>query len=523
MAWGNQGKGAWKKGGKGKGGSGKGGAPAKKDWAKKIPWNDRLGKYYLRPYVDQSGSPFVTGAFEEKDLLSSWQLGQVLSEGCSEYCARQGVALSEGAANLLVGAEILRHHFSNDMAGGLKKLGIQDMLALFEESEGKKFLEACDYLNAANAEAERSEEGTTQATKRYVRFMTQDAAKKEALFRKLARFGARLYLFGMEGLEAITAFQHPKSMAAGVGAIGAEYNLPSDCKQWLKNPEDQNLLLWSLVAAYQQQKVDGSRKKRSAGSFDWDDAEEEAAPPTKNKGKGKAGGLDDDSDDGQQGKGKKDHGREAKRARKTADALASDEEKPGGPDLDLNLDSSGEEEIDLQANAWKEWPAEKRAELKALLDEIQTKEPKERPGFTDLLAALAPVPEAGLEAAGLKKTVEDLRKKTRYPKAANLTKLTEALQKMVSQAEAAQIAPPEWLRQADARSVHMYSLLCLTTGIVHLYTSSVRYCTAWSASGPKVENKQAIFNAFSAVSYLMSHLLSRQATKRETKNASCCQ
>ena len=52
-------------------------------------------------HVDQAESPFTTGNMEEKDLLSTFHLSSVIDYTCSEYCHRQGIALSEAAANLL--------------------------------------------------------------------------------------------------------------------------------------------------------------------------------------------------------------------------------------------------------------------------------------------------------------------------------------------------------------------------------------------------------------------------------------
>ena len=125
-----KGKGSWKsathKAGKG-GKKSFGGAPIKKDWARKVPWQDRISKYYLRPYVDKSGSPFAGGSMEEKDLLTSWNLSSVLNEGCSEYCSRQGLALSEGAANLHAGTELLQYHFADGAEDAKKKLGVAEL------------------------------------------------------------------------------------------------------------------------------------------------------------------------------------------------------------------------------------------------------------------------------------------------------------------------------------------------------------------------------------------------------------
>lgn len=103
---------AGRHGGKGKlSGKGKG-LPVKKEYAKKIAWGSRFSKWYLRPYVDQAGSPFTVGQSSEAELLSVLHLSGALSETTSEYCARQGVALSEGAANCQVGAGVLQHHFA---------------------------------------------------------------------------------------------------------------------------------------------------------------------------------------------------------------------------------------------------------------------------------------------------------------------------------------------------------------------------------------------------------------------------
>ena len=226
------GKGAWSaRKGKGSGGKAKGKAfGEKKDYVKKVSWENRLSKWYLRPYVDQAGSPFSANGVQESELLSSYHLRNILSEDSSEYCARQGIALSEGAANFEVGAGALQHHFGEDAGAGLKKVGIQPLLEQFQTANGKKFLEACAYLNTANTEVERNEGATAAAVKRFVRFLTHEHAEKEAAFRKLLRLTARLYIFAFEGLEAITALSNPKVMAAGVHAVGQQAALPEDCK-----------------------------------------------------------------------------------------------------------------------------------------------------------------------------------------------------------------------------------------------------------------------------------------------------
>ena len=227
--------------------------------------------------MDQAGSPFSANGVQESELLSSYHLRNILSEDSSEYCARQGIALSEGAANFEVGAGALQHHFGEDAGAGLKKVGIQPLLEQFQTANGKKFLEACAYLSTANTEVERNEGATAAAVKRFVRFLTHEHAEKEAAFRKLLRLTARLYIFAFEGLEAITALSNPKVMAAGVHAVGQQAALPEDCKAWLRAPEEQEALVWSLVAASQHQKLEAGVKKRAAATYDWDEEPTAAA------------------------------------------------------------------------------------------------------------------------------------------------------------------------------------------------------------------------------------------------------
>lgn len=46
--------------------------------------------------------------------MATLNLAAALSEQCSEYCAWQGIAPSEGAANFQLAAELLQHHLTDD-------------------------------------------------------------------------------------------------------------------------------------------------------------------------------------------------------------------------------------------------------------------------------------------------------------------------------------------------------------------------------------------------------------------------
>lgn len=305
---------------------------------------------------------------------------------------------------------------------------------MLETPDGQKFLESCAYVNTGNQDVERGQPQTTTAVKRFLRFFTTNAAEKEAAFKKALRFAARLYLFAFEGLEALAALGNPKTMAAGVQQIGQQTTLPQDCKDWLLAPEDPEALVWSLVAAFHHQRVEGNRPQTAANydwenedagwaaggaaPWSWEDAEDE--PPRK-AAKGKGGG------------------RKGQAPKRGGDALASDTEPDAALD-GLDLASSPEAAPEEEGLDISDWPKEKIEALGALLAEVDNKNAKERPSLARLQAALREVPETVLEARKLAKLAKDFLAKTRYPKTESLQKLVGAFQELVSAAAAAAAA-----------------------------------------------------------------------------------
>ena len=426
-------KGRWNSKGNPKGGKGK--LAEKRDFAKKVPWENRLSKWFLRPYVEQGGSPFSGGrGVAESSLLTSWHLSNVLDETCSEYCARQGIALSEGAANCEVGAFLLQYHFADRAATeGLKKAGIEQLLKALQSPEGKKFLESCHYLNTAHTDVDRSEAATTQAVKRFVRFFTADRADKEVAFRQALRFAARLYLFAFEGLEALTALGNPKAMAAGVHKVGQQTVLPPESTEWLRDPENPEALLAALVSSFQKQKLDTAATAKGGGyERGWEEDDTWAPPGLESQGDSRApwddGAVEERPFKTRKGKGGKP----------LVDALASDNEDGLGATKDIDLASSEDEAPPPAGLDVSEWPLEKIDALKELLTELENKlGGKDRPSIQQVQAALQEIPGTILKHQCLQNTVGSFLKKTRYPKTENLKTLLKALKDMAVAAETA--------------------------------------------------------------------------------------
>ena len=335
---------------------------------------------------------------------------------------------------------MLQYHFGQgDVATGLQKTGITDFMALLKSPDGKKFGEACAYLNASTVDVDRTEEGTTTAVKRFMRFLTTQPEQKEAIFRKMLRFATRLQLFAFEGLEAVTALNNPKVvMAVGVQRVGAEFNLSGPTKAWLKKPDDQEALLYSLAASFHQQKLEGTRKRAASTAFEEDEPVEphwgKAGLATARKGGASQFGAlaESEEEEPTPAVAFAFRGRPSNK-RPSGKVLDSDEEKTGAGDLD----SSDEEVPKDKALDASGWAADKRSAFRTLLNDLSTQGPKDRPALQQLQEALQAVPDNVLEHFALGDTVAALRAKARYPKTENLKKLIEAFRQMVDGADTA--------------------------------------------------------------------------------------
>ena len=197
-------------------------------------------------------------------------------------------------------------------------------------------------------------------------------------------------------------------------------------------------MVWSLVAAFQHQKLEAGVKKRAAATYDWDEEPTAAAA----WGKGGAELYGDDAEDDaweaqrakktSKGKGGK---LTSKQPAKKAGPLASDAEDDS---KHIDLASSQEDAKALASLDVTGWPLEKVDALKEFLTELEGKvdSSKDRPSIQQLQAVLQEVPETILNHQGLQKTVTDFMQKTRYPRTENLKALLKALKDMAAIVEA---------------------------------------------------------------------------------------
>lgn len=70
--------------------------------------DDKSSPRFIRPYADSSGSVIGTEKYPEGVVLDVDQIHQILSDDTSEYCKRQGHAVSMAATTFKTGADALQ-------------------------------------------------------------------------------------------------------------------------------------------------------------------------------------------------------------------------------------------------------------------------------------------------------------------------------------------------------------------------------------------------------------------------------
>ena len=125
---------------------GRGKKGPEKTWARPDP-GERFPKFSLSPYATAQGSPFyLQRASKEKELLSLASIAAGRQPRNSEHtCLRLGLALSESAGTVEMGAEAMAGFLGDDPAA--VKQGFQQLAEFFASSEGKDFAAAAATLN----------------------------------------------------------------------------------------------------------------------------------------------------------------------------------------------------------------------------------------------------------------------------------------------------------------------------------------------------------------------------------------
>ena len=280
----------------------------------------RWPKFALSPYATE-GCPFYTKGEDESKVLRPAAIAATRSPGNSEWCARPGFALSESAANVEMGTEVLQTYFASAacFAEHFDGLGFKGMASALETAEGKAFMAACNRLNKRN-QAEHTSESLAHDVKAWHDFLSDNSEAKARMARKLAMVSGRLYLFAMDFLEQLALVSEPSAFAKAMKTLDVDQPLTA-VAAWFKDPDETKKLLKMLAATYKDQvapKTKGKKKRTldaasspsKEGSSKHPASSTSASKKTKKK-KSKKHSKKDKSDSRK--KAKKDAGKKSKK------------------------------------------------------------------------------------------------------------------------------------------------------------------------------------------------------------------
>ena len=221
----------------------------------------RWPKFALSPYANE-GCPFYTKGEDESKFLRPAAIAATRSPGNSEWCARPGFALSESAANVEMGTEVLQSYFASAacFAEHFDGLGFKGLATALETAEGKAFMAACSRLNKRN-QTEHTSESLAHDVKAWHDFLSDNSEAKARMARKLAMVSGRLYLFAMDFLEQLALVSEPAAFAKAMKTLDVDQPLTA-VVAWLKDPDETKKLLKMLAATYKDQVVPKTKGKK---------------------------------------------------------------------------------------------------------------------------------------------------------------------------------------------------------------------------------------------------------------------
>ena len=315
----------------------------------------QFAKAAIRGAADADGSclnAYADGASRakigDKNFLTASNLAKSLTAENCHLARRPGVGLSEFAASVAAGADVLEKAASDD--GPLKLLA-------------KKFgdkpsvIEALKVLDTVGDKGPRSEQGLKDAAKE-VLDLFRDDRKLYELFARSAAAASRIYIASMQALQLGALLSDPSAWAEGVPkSISPDKKLGA----WARVPADKAKLaayVAQLVAeklAWDEGKGDGGNGKDLLD--DWGDAPEDQPERKDKKGESSASEAsgEESSEEGEkkkkkqkkQGKGaraKKDKrgGKQKKGEKEKAGKRKASKRKTSDEDSDSDKDSSSD-------------------------------------------------------------------------------------------------------------------------------------------------------------------------------------
>eukprot|EP00971_Amphidinium_carterae_P126402 2504138-Amphidinium_carterae.1 len=147
---------------------------------------------------------------DEKRSLKPKHIAENLSAENSELCKRLSFGLSMSAGSIQSALQYISKYGGAD--DKFTQFGLPELKKKVESGEGKKFMDACEYLNMEN-ETTIEKEMLQTHVKNFWKFLRSDKETLSDTLRRLVMSSARVYLASTSLLELIALDSHREHWA----------------------------------------------------------------------------------------------------------------------------------------------------------------------------------------------------------------------------------------------------------------------------------------------------------------------
>ena len=362
---------------------------------KRILSRYQFAKKVLRASVQKDNSAFwkeSTQKMTDQKFLERENLKQVLDADSSHLVRRPGTGISECAASVTAGLEILQK-----IKDDPEEVGFNELLEIFDRG-GDGVARSMLFLNKKSSDNERSKEAISDSMQTFFKFIQENKNELHDLGANCAIAASRLYLASMSLLQMTTAIS---SRTWWAGRVPQDISKNKAVEKWRNAPENMDKTVKAMATLFMEKikedaawggegnaasnvfkrrreksPSEASGSSRSASS---DSSEEERAKKSKDKkgkkdkdkkkdqkGKKKSKGDQERGDEKETGK-KGNKGNKGNKDKKDKDNKDQKHRKKGkkrarkGNKTDSDTDSS-KAESDSSSGSQKSAKSEKSAE-----------------------------------------------------------------------------------------------------------------------------------------------------------------
>ena len=223
----------------------------------------------LRPFPGSNGEAFYKkdGAKSDRDILDPKNLNGRQSHMNEEFMNRPGRALSMTAASICEMATYVDMYVTADSSSALGPTGLPGFQTFLTTPKGKKFWDAARYLNVSMTGPSRTPADTGKAITTIFEIANDDDLFPVNAMQRLANFSAKMFTGSIKMIELIALIRGDRQHWANELQCQLR-QLPTQMKDFVNDPVDDQALLDAMVACYHDQVVPEAEGTMTGGFLD---------------------------------------------------------------------------------------------------------------------------------------------------------------------------------------------------------------------------------------------------------------